>query len=123
MKLLQLSIAAALLVIFLAVPRANADFLGLAPGDYTVTLLGSSNNNLCGASNCVGTVHIGSSGSTGFSWLFNIDNNNFDFAPPSLAQAGSSVGAECAKESLTSLSFTSCSNFNIDVPSLQISLE
>ena len=42
MKLFQLSIATALFVMFLATPHANADFLGLVPGDYAVTLSGTS---------------------------------------------------------------------------------
>jgi len=46
----------------------KADFLGLGPGDYTVTLNGSS--TLCGGSVCTGTVHIGASGATGFDWNF-----------------------------------------------------
>ena len=65
---------------------AMADFLGLAPGDYTVTLQGSS--SLCDGSDCVGTVHIGTPDATGFDWLFeNVGPSDidFDFSPPGTA--------------------------------------
>ena len=70
---------------FLCSEPAQADWLGLAPGDYNVTLDGSS--SLCGGSNCLGTVHIGFPGATGFDWLFS-------FTSP--AAATFDCGASCS---------------------------
>jgi hypothetical protein len=73
------------LLIVSATP-AKADFLGLAPGDHTITLLDSA--GLCGVSDCVGTVHIGPTDETGFDWLFlnvGAPANDFDFSSTSTA--------------------------------------
>src|SRR5262245_38502715 len=56
---------------------AKADFLGFAPGDYDITLGGSS--TLCGGSNCTGSIHIGSSGDTGFDWDITVGSDIFEF--------------------------------------------
>jgi len=80
MKVFQLMFATSLFVTFLLVQPAKADFLGLSPGDYTVTLVGSA--SLCGGSDCSGTVHIGSSGATGFDWDFTVDGDVFEFDGP-----------------------------------------
>jgi hypothetical protein len=95
---------------------ARADFLGLAPGDYIVTLQGSS--TLCGGSDCVGTIHIGTPGSTGFDWLFeNVGGaaNDFDFSPHT--HIGSNGSFECAVEGLTGLAYTNCLG-SIDNPTI-----
>lgn len=72
--------ALALFLVLSNVLPANADFLGLAPGDYLLTLNGSS--SLCGGVNCTGTVHIGSPNDTGFDWSFTIGSDTFSFDGP-----------------------------------------
>lgn len=77
-----ISIIFVLALMFLCSKPAQADWLGLAPGDYNVTLDNSSFS--CGGNNCIGTVHIGSPGSTGFDWLFSITSpfpTTLDCAP------------------------------------------
>ena len=79
LKKLTLSIILGVLILFGS--EVRADFLGLAPGDYTITLLGSNIPELCGAVNCTGSVHIGNPGATGFDWNFIINisiSNSFD---------------------------------------------
>ena len=79
--------------------EVRADFLGLAPGDYAITLNNSA--SLCGGSNCTGTVHIGSPGGTGFDWAFTIGTDVFDFDSDSAHQNTSVLGLNsCAFESL-----------------------
>ena len=100
------------LLIMSATP-AKADFLGLAPGDYTVTLQGSI-QPICGGSNCVGSVHIGSPGATGFDWLFEFfvpSSLVFDFSH--ITNTGIlSATSDCAIESLTSLTMNGCDATN-----------
>jgi hypothetical protein len=76
----KLVISAALAIALLFVSQSRADFLGLSPGNYTVTLIGSA--SLCGGSDCTGTVHIGSPGATDFDWDFTIDGDLFEFDGP-----------------------------------------
>ena len=64
---------------------AKADFLGLPPGDYIVTLNGSTTLSLCGASNCTGTLHIGPTGASGFDWDFIVGGDIFQFDGPTTA--------------------------------------
>ena len=49
MGLKKLMLSIILGVLILLASGARADFLGLAPGDYTITLLGSNLPELCGA--------------------------------------------------------------------------
>ena len=90
------------LLLGLLVTNAKADFLGLAPGDYAVTLGGSS--ALCGGSNCVGTVHIpvGTVTTANFDWNFVIAGVTFDFtAPVDLSISPNGLNS-CAVEATTS---------------------
>ena len=76
-----LTIAAAILTAASGV--ASADFLGLAPGDYVVTLTGSS--ALCGGADCTGSVHVPATNLnlvSDFDWSFLIGSQAFDWAPP-----------------------------------------
>ena len=116
MKFCLVSVAAALLLFFLTVHAAHADYLGLAPGDYSVTLQGSS--VFCSGTDCVGTVHIGSPGSTGFDWLFeNIGDPANDFQFSAFTHLGTNGAVECAAESLTGFSLSNCTGL-IDPPFL-----
>ena len=103
---MKLSVFILAAVIVSAAP-AKADFLSLAPGDYAVTLQNTS--SLCGGSNCVGTVHIGSPGATGFDWLFeNVGDaaNDFDFSP--FTHTGTNGTEQCAFEGLLGINETNC---------------
>ena len=98
----------------LLVTNAKADFLGLAPGDYTVTLGGSS--ALCGGSNCVGTVHIpvGTVTTANFDWNFVIAGVTFDFTAPVDVSLSPNGLTSCAVEATTSADCTALDNgFNL----------
>src|SRR6476660_8830583 len=86
----------------LLVTNAKADFLGLAPGDYAVTLGGSS--ALCGGSNCVGTVHIpvGTVTTANFDWNFVIAGVTFDFTAAVDVSLSPNGLNSCAVEATTS---------------------
>ena len=73
-----LCISATLAFTLLFGSPARADFLGRAPGDYTIELLGSS--GLCGGTNCVGLVHIPIDPVTtaNFDWSF-LSGSSVDF--------------------------------------------
>ena len=77
-----------------------ADFLGLVPGDYVVTLNGSS--GLCGGTDCTGAVHVpltNASLTSEFHWFFDIGGQIFDWTPPGLATSVSPNGLNsCAIE-------------------------
>lgn len=96
---LMLSVILGVLILFAS--EVRADFLGLAPGDYTITLLGSNIPELCGAVNCTGSVHIGNPGATGFDWNFiiNFDGQSFQFDGPTMNTSISPNGQfSCAYE-------------------------
>ena len=102
------------LLLGLLVTNAKADFLGLAPGDYTVTLGGSS--ALCGGSNCVGTVHIpvGTVTTANFDWNFVIAGVTFDFTAPVDVSLSPNGLTSCAVEATTSADCTALDNgFNL----------
>ena len=103
------------LLLGLLVTNAKADFLGLAPGDYTVTLGGSS--ALCGGSNCVGTVHIpvGTVTTANFDWNFVIAGVTFDFTAPVDVSLSPNGLNSCAVEATTSADCTALDNggFNL----------
>ena len=88
-------------VLILLASEVRADFLGLAPGDYTVTLLnsGSFGFGLCGGNDCTGSVHIGNPGATGFDWNFIINGDSFQFDGPTMNTSISPNGEfSCAFE-------------------------
>ena len=81
--------------------EVRADFLGLAPGDYTVTLVNSGplDLGLCGGNDCTGSVHIGDTGATGFDWNFIINGDSFQFDGPTMNTSISPSGEfSCAFE-------------------------
>jgi hypothetical protein len=95
--------AAALAITLLFGAQARADFLGLAPGDYNIELLGSS--AVCGGSNCVGQVHIPSDpvSVADFDWSFVIGANVFSWEDTIRDLSTSPNGlATCALESSNS---------------------
>jgi hypothetical protein len=97
MKFIQPLIVATLVATLLSITQANADFLGLAPGDYTVPV--PNTTSYCGGSNCTGTIHIGASGATGFSWNFMSLSPTFLWDGPSTFTAISPNGLNsCAIE-------------------------
>lgn len=103
MGLNKLTLSIILGVMILLASETRADFLGLAPGDYTVTLNNSASS--CGGSNCTGTIHIGTPGATGFDWVFTIGTSVFAFDSPNRDTHISSplqIGS-CAIESLGSI--------------------
>jgi len=79
MKHKILFIQGVLVSIILLGSQARADFLGLAPGDYNVTLLSST--ALCSGVDCVGQIHIptGTVTTGNFHWNFQIGSNLFDW--------------------------------------------
>lgn len=95
------------LLIVSATP-AKADFLGLAPGDYSLTLNGST--TLCGGANCIGTIHIGSPGATGFSWNITVGGILFNFDLPNAATGVSpNLQNSCAIDASGPTPATACS--------------
>lgn len=108
------TLIATLAVIILTGAPVKADFLGLAPGDYTITLLSST--ALC-TTNCTGTVHIGNPGATGFDWSFIIQGNNFFFDTPNVGDTSISPNGlnSCAVESLVDSDSCSAADDSISV--------
>jgi hypothetical protein len=95
----KLFISAALAIMILLASQARADFLGLTPGSYDITLNGSS--SLCGGNNCGGQVTIptGTATTSNFSWNILIGNTQFDWAQYIFINNFPIIGG-CAIESL-----------------------
>src|SRR5262245_47364024 len=115
-----LFISAALAITLLFGPLARADFLGLAPGDYNITLIGSA--ALCGgAADCTGTVHIptGVVTNVNFDWAFQPAFHDFLWDDANLDISSSPSGlSNCAFESGNPVDSCDLTNDAIAVVSL-----
>ena len=103
-KILFISVALAITLLFGS--QARADFLGLAPGDYNITLPGS--DFLCGGTDCTGSVHIptGTVTALNFDWTFLIPIHDFLWDDAILTTVTSLNGVNsCAFEASSPLSF------------------
>ena len=118
-------ISAALAITLLFGSQARADFLGLAPGDYNITLPGSG--LFCGGTACTGSVHIptGTVTTVNFDWTFLTPGHDFLWDDAVLNAMTSPNGVNsCASESPANSSFCAIDDtsftilVNNDVPAL-----